>query len=631
MLRRRERATVNAFAEALLPGGEGLPAAGRSPGAVEVAGPISRLLAGVPGRVRLAVRAALAAFELTTFPRRFSSLELEERAAHLERIAARQGLQRELFLLLKTLTTLAYGREPRVQAAVGVSQRCELAAGAAPARPAPPLDPAAMHAGAGVEHCDVVIVGSGAGGAAVARGLAEAGLTVIVVEEGDYHDRSSYTSDPLEALSMLYRDGGLTICEGRPAIPLPVGRCVGGTTVINSGTCLRTPDEVLLQWRDELGIDWATALEHEFESLERDLDVVPVDPARAGRNAELCRRGAEEIGASNGPLPRNTGPVVCCGTCPSGCELDAKQAMHVSELPRAVAAGAKIRSRARVERVVIAHGRAIGVICRLPGGGHYEVRSRAVVLAAGAVGTPELLLSQGIANSSGQVGSNLLIHPACWVGASFEEKVRGWDGVMQSWYVDEWSERGLFLEATFTPFAFGAHWLPGSGRELNGRLARYDRLAIIGVHMSDRSSRGRVQVGRGGTRIAYRLSEDDAREIVFGIARAADIHFAAGAREVFPQLGGLASIAPGEQQGKVERGRFQARDLRLEAFHPMGTARMGADAAHCVVAPTGEAHDVPGLYIADASIFPTSLKVNPMITIMACARRIATGLAERLA
>jgi hypothetical protein len=135
VLRTRERAALNAFAEALLPAGEDLPAAGRSAGAVEVAGPVSRLLAAVPARVRLAVRLALVAFDFTTFPRRFSRLDLERRAAHLERIAAGRGPGRELFLLLKTLATLAYGRDARVQAAVGVSQRCELAPGSEPVRP----------------------------------------------------------------------------------------------------------------------------------------------------------------------------------------------------------------------------------------------------------------------------------------------------------------------------------------------------------------------------------------------------------------------------------------------------------------------------------------------------------------
>jgi len=623
-LRSRERAVLRAFTEALLPGGNGLP----SSADVDPVGPVSRLLLDVPPRVKLAIRLALALFELSTFPRRFSKLALERRASQLERASRSSGLRRDTFLLLKTLATLGYARDETVQRAVGVSARCERAHPREPhTAELPALSREALQPPDGSEHCDVVIVGSGAGGAAVARTLAEAGLSVIVVEEGDYHDASSYSTDPFVALPALYRDAGLTVCEGRPPIPLPLGRCVGGTTVINSGTCLRTPMDVLVGWRDEFGIAWAPELEGDFEALERDLHVAPVDPTRAGRNAELCRAGAEAIRASNGPISRNAGDVVCCGTCPSGCQLDAKQAAHVSELPRAVAAGARVRCKARADQVMVRGGAATGVRCR----GGYEVKARAVVLAAGAIGTPELLLRQEIGTSSGELGRNLKIHPACWVGANFEQEVRGWEGVMQSWHVDEWSDRGLFLEATFTPLAFGAHWLPGTGRDLEQRIARYDRTAIIGVHMSDRSSRGRVRAGRTGTRIAYRLSEDDADAIRFGIARAADIHFAAGATEVYPQLGGISTVAPGDQERVIERGRFRARDLRLEAFHPMGTARMASDPSRSVVAPSGEVHDLACLYVADASIFPTSLKVNPMITIMACARRIARGLAHRLA
>jgi choline dehydrogenase-like flavoprotein len=622
-LRSRERAVLRAFTEALLPGGNGLPRGAE----VDAVGPVSRLLLDVSPRIRVAIRLVLVLFEVSSFPRRFSKLPLERRASHLARASRSSGLRRDSFLLLKSLATLGYARDEAVQRAVGVSARCERAGSYEPRVPAAPaLSRAALRAPDRREDCDVVVVGSGAGGAAAARTLAEAGLSVIVVEEGEYHDASSYSPDPFVALPALYREAGLTVCEGRPPIPLPLGRCVGGTTVINSGTCLRTPTDVLAAWRDQFGISWAPELEGEFEALERDLHVVPVDPERAGRNAELCRAGAEAIGASNGPISRNAGDVVCCGTCPSGCQLDAKQAAHVSELPRAVAAGALVRSNARAERVTVRGGAAVGVRCR----GGYEVSARAVVLAAGAIGTPELLLRQRIGTSSGELGRNLMIHPACWVGARFEREVRGWEGVMQSWHVDEWSDRGLFLEATFTPLAFGAHWLPGTGDDLAQRIAGYDRMAIIGVHMSDRSSRGRVRAGRAGTRIAYRLSEEDAAAIRFGIARAADIHFAAGATEVYPQLGDISTVAPGEQERAIEHGRFRPRDMRLEAFHPMGTARMASDPSRSVVAPSGEVHGLARLYVADASIFPTSLKVNPMITIMACARRIARDLADRL-
>lgn len=629
-LGRRQRRILKAFAEALLPAGGVLPAA-EGAGGVAVVEPVSELLGRVSRPMRIGIRLALVAFELTAFPRTFSSLSLERRIDHLCRIDDRRvGIRRELLVLLKTLTTLAYARSGEAQRAIGAEGRCAVRDGGAPSPARASLDPSAMDPPEGVERCDVVIVGSGAGGAAAARSLAERGLSTIVVEEGGYQDASTYSRDPFEAMPALYRDGGLTFCEGRPVIPLPIGRCVGGTTVVNSGTCFRAPDDVLIRWRDEFGIGWATELEREFESLERDLRVTPVDAERAGRNAELCRAGAEAIGASNGPISRNAGDVVCCGTCPTGCALDAKQATHVSELPLAAAAGCLVRSGAKAREIVLESGKAAGVRCRTDGGAAYEVRSRAVMLAAGAVGTPELLLSQGIANSSGAVGGHLRIHPACWVGARFDEEVRGWDGVMQSWYVDEWNARGLFLEATFTPFAFGGHWLPGAGPAFKERLDHYGNIAVIGVHMSDRESRGRVRVTRGRARISYRLTDDDAREIRYGIARAADIHFAAGAVEAYPQVGGVTVLRPGEQEEVIERGRFRPRDLRLEAFHPMGTARMGSDPAISVVSPTGESHDVPGLYVADASIFPTSLRVNPMITIMACARRIAVGVAEFL-
>jgi choline dehydrogenase-like flavoprotein len=254
-----------------------------------------------------------------------------------------------------------------------------------------------------------------------------------------------------------------------------------------------------------------------------------------------------------------------------------------------------------------------------------------VVVCAGALGTPALLLRQRLATASGALGRHLRIHPACWVGALYDDDVRGWDGVMQSWYVDEWHERGLFLEATFTPLAFGGHWLPGAGEPWRERLERFGRVGVIGVHLSDHGSEGRVRPAGRGVRASYKLSGPDADTIRYGIARAADVHFAAGAREVYPQIGGLGPIDPGEQGARVEDARVAASALRLEAFHPMGTARMGKDPRSSVVGPSGEAHDVEALYVADASVLPTSLGVNPMITIMACARRMAAGLAERLA
>jgi choline dehydrogenase-like flavoprotein len=586
--------------------------------------------------MRLVARLALTALELSPFPRRFSRMPLEARTRHIERLESSRSLnRRSIALLAKTLTCVTYTGDERVRELVGWNPRCELPpslGGQTPLRLRYELPPPEGE----VLRCDVVVVGSGAGGATAARLLAEAGLSVVVVEEGEYRDARDFTTDPVNALRTLYRDGGLTACDGKPPIPLPVGRCVGGTTVINSGTAVRPPDDVFLRWRDDHGIGWAAELGGEFEGVERDVSVTAVDPATAGQNAERCRAGAEALGAANGPLPRAAGRVACCGTCPMGCALDAKQAMHVSELPRAVQAGARVIAGARATEVVLTRGRATGIACaRSDGGSHFAVEARAVVLAGGALGTPELLLAQGLARASGHLGRHLRIQPACWVGARYAgQEVRGWDGVMQSWGVHEWRGRGLFLEATFSPLPFGAHWMPGAGSAFAARVERYGEMGIVGVHLADRSE-GRVRVrgprrpGRGQLRIGYGLTRDDAATLSFGIARAAQMHFAAGASEVYPQVAGLGVMRPGEET-LLENRTVRPAELRLEAFHPMGTARMGPDPRNSVVTPAGEAHDVPGLYVADASVLPTSLGANPQLTIMAVARRIARGLAERL-
>ena len=261
----------------------------------------------------------------------------------------------------------------------------------------------------------------------------------------------------------------------------------------------------------------------------------------------------------------------------------------------------------------------------------FKLRARrAVVLAGGAFGTPELLLRSGFRSPSGQLGRNLRIHPACWVGARFAEEVRGWEGVMQSYAVNEWEDRGVLLEATFTPLAFGAQWLPGTGVEHSERVLAYDRIASTGVHLSDRSA-GRVGLARDGSlRITYRLTEDDASRLTFGIARAAELFYAAGAREVYPQIAGIPTI-PKDRIGDLEASPPAAGALRLEAFHPMGTARMDADHRVGVVATDGAVHGADALYVADGSLLPSSIGVNPMMTIIAMASRVSRQLADRLA
>jgi choline dehydrogenase-like flavoprotein len=309
--------------------------------------------------------------------------------------------------------------------------------------------------------------------------------------------------------------------------------------------------------------------------------------------------------------------------------------MHVSYLPRAVAAGARVRAGVEARSVRFEGDRATGVECVAgvarrggPAPRAFRVKARrGVIVAGGAFGTPELLMRSGVRSRSGELGRNLRIHPACWVGARFDDEVLGWDGIMQSYAVDEWQEQGLLLEATFTPLAFGGHWMPGTGAEHQGRLASYGHVASTGVHLSDRS-KGRVGIaGDGSLRITYRLTREDARTLSFGIARAAELFYAAGAREVFPQLAGVP-ILPRNLIADLDSSPPPARSMRLEAFHPLGTARMDADPGVGVVGTSGAVHGRAGLYVADGSLFPSSIGVNPMMTIIAMAARVARGLAE---
>ena len=616
----------------MAPGIDGLPRAERD---VDVSGPVAEFLTSVSPRVLSRLRLGLRAFEWLPFPWRFSRLDPQAAEDFLHRLeGSRLSFHHDLLLMAKVFSTLGYAVTPEVEARIGFETSCALADGTLP-EPAGTLGDTEPR-GDG-EECDVVVVGSGAAGAVAAAELAEAGLDVLVLEAGGHYNRDDYPSDHLEAIATLYRDGGLTIAEGRPPIPVPVAKVVGGTTVINSGTCFRAPDAVLENWRRRYGIEWARDLDADFAEAEDFLRVTQLDPERMGRNGQLAMEGAAAIGASAAPIHRNAGSCVQCSSCPFGCRIDAKRGMHVSYLPRAVAAGARVRAGVDVRRVLMEGDRAIGVECRVvpamrgqmrssAAGRRYTVRARrAVIVAGGALGTPELLQRTRLGGP--QVGRNLHIHPACWVGARYEEEVRGWEGVMQSFYVDEWEPQGILLEATFTPLAFGGAWLLGAGRTHQEAMLDFAHVGSIGVHLSDRSA-GRVGLGaEGSLRASYRLTREDAGRLVHGIARAAEIHFAAGATEVYPNIGRAAVLRPGDLAA-FESTRFKPSELRLEAFHPMGTARIAADPGEGVCAADGSVNGTRDLYVADASLFPTSVGVNPMMTVIAFAKKVARGVAE---
>ncbi len=478
---------------------------------------------------------------------------------------------------------------------------------------------------------DVCVIGAGAGGAVVAAELAEGGADVVLLEQGFEHDADRFSAQPLEMLARLYRDGGQTTTFGAPPILLPLGRGLGGTTLVNSGTCFRTPSAVLDRWRSEHGVELDRAeLERCFERVESSISVAEVDPELAGANAAVARRGAERLGWSHGYLRRNARGCVGSGVCAFGCPTSAKQHTGITYLPRARTAGARVLTGADAQRILTEGGvstgrRARGVRARVAGR-DVEVHAPEVVLAAGTIHTPPLLARSGLGRESGALGQNLVLHPATAGFALMDETVDMARGVPQSFYVDEFASQGIMFESVAGPPSYVALALPLTGARHAAAMTRYRQLAQFGVMVSDQGG-GSVRVdalggGRAGRAagvsvplIRYELSEPDVAKFRVGLARLRELFEAAGAREVYLPL------APG-----VAPERARARDLKLLAFHPLGTARMDADPAHGVLDPDLRLHGVEGVHVADGSVMPSSLGVNPQLTIMALATRLAFRL-----
>jgi choline dehydrogenase-like flavoprotein len=492
---------------------------------------------------------------------------------------------------------------------------------APPVRPDAELDVTPSAQWPSCTTADVVVVGSGAGGAMAARSLARAGLRTIVLEEGRRHAVEEFRTKPaLERFTSLYRDGGATTTFGIPPVVLPLGRGVGGTTLVNSGTCYRTPERVLRRWRDEWGVDLATEWLDEVETL---LQVAPVQDSVMGRNGQLALRGAANLGWSSHPLLRNAPGCGGCCQCAIGCPRNAKFGVHLNALPDACAAGARIVSHARVERLLHCGGRVSGVRARRPDRSVLEVLAPRVVVAAGATETPPLLRRSRLGHHP-LLGRNLAIHPAVSTAGRFDEPVDPTSGVLQSVGIDELHEaEGILIEATSTPPGMGSMVLPGVGAELVEELAASRHLALLGAMVADAPA-GRV-LGSRAPFIRYTLTPADGRKLVRALGAMGRLLLSAGATEVLTGIGGHERA---HTQSELDDALAQAdpRRLHVAAFHPTGTARIGADPQTAPVDQLGRLRGVEGVWVADASVLPSCPEVNPQVTIMALALSIASNL-----
>jgi choline dehydrogenase-like flavoprotein len=632
-LSKRRYAALAAFAEALIPRGGPIP---HSASDVGVAERVDAALATFDPIVRKRFSRLIGLWDwlgvFSRYLRPFSRLSPPAQSAFCDRASrSRSPVHRNTFTFLKLMCLNQWASTPPVEDAIGFTYAC--------VTKDPPRDGEALEVLSWptidrdhTEDADAVVIGSGAGGAAIAKELAEAGLSVVVLEEGGYFTRKDFTGPPWERLQRFYRANGSTLALGVPTIPLPLGKAVGGTTLINSGTCFRTPDRVLEAWGSRFGIEGIDpgSMRPFFDRVERIMHVKPVPEELLGENARVFRRGVQALGLHGEPIRRNIDGCRGCGVCAFGCPSDAKQATHISYLPRAQKHGTSIYVHTRADRILVEDGRARGVVATLldPSSGEPRARltvnAKVVVVAAGAIHSPALLQANAIGNRSGEVGRNLRIHPAAGIGAWMPEDVYSWRGTLQPFYVDDWHEsHDLMIEVTSSVPGIGAGTMPGSGLFTKELLGQAAKLASAGVFVSDTSS-GRVRrMRRGEPLVTYRLNKLDTRKLVRGMVHVAEIFFAAGAGAVYTGIPGKHFVKSLKDLEDVKEEAVRPGALRLTAFHPVGTARMGAEPSASVVGQWGECHDVAGLFVADGSVLPGCPTVNPQITIMAFATRTA--------
>lgn len=480
---------------------------------------------------------------------------------------------------------------------------------------------------------DTVIVGTGSSGAVIAAELSAAGERVLMLEEGPFVDAQAHgRMRPSQSLRKVWREGGMSaaIAPGRtPVVNVTMGRCVGGSSMLTGGVCFRTPGHVLHEWVHEHGLTELSeeALEPLFERVEERIHVEEVPVSMRSRSTTLWGEGAEKLGGCLTSNRRNTKDCDGCSQCNFGCPKQSKLSVDLTFLPDARKKGTVILSDCLVARVKMRGGRAVGVSghlldARKKKRGRVEVTAKRVVLAAGAAHTPLILKRSRIGGGRSHVGRNLTLHPSFRMIARFDEMVEGWKGAMQSAHSTSWEDERLTLMSVYVPPPVVVSALPGVGPRFADKTRELPHLAMFGGLIHDEAG-GRVLRGPGREPIMYyKMTKRDRARIPRLIRILGEAYLEAGAKELFLPIIGHDSVSADEFR-RLDLESISPSRYECSSQHPLGTTRMSANDKDGVVDPRGRVWGTDNLYVVDGGILPTSLGVNPQLSIMTMAMRLA--------
>lgn len=480
---------------------------------------------------------------------------------------------------------------------------------------------------------EVIVIGSGAGGGVVAATLAAAGRDVLILEEGAHVRSSEFTQRDADMYAKLFRDRGMQASDDASVLVLQ-GRCVGGSTVVNQADVTPIPPELFAYWAEQFELSSVNHADFERAAagVRARIGAGPIADHEINANNRLLHDAAAKRGLKAGYFEDNRVGCIGSGYCHLGCAYDAKRSVLVTYIPDALQAGARLLPRHRAVRILIKDGQAQGVEVEELGSNGAVVAQRRlacrdVFVCAGAIHTPLLLLRSKLGGS--QVGRHLSLQPQGAVLAEFPEPLRSFRGIPQAAFVDHFEQvssasgfGGFRLESIFGPPATATGFLPGFGQAMAAILARYDRLAACLVLAPDRPS-GRVTAYGNANypRILYSPDQAVLQQLQQGMRTAAELYLEAGAVRVWfakQTAEPMASLADIERV--VAATPWRPTSLRLISAHPQGTARMSDNKRRGVVDGQFRVRGVKGVYVADASVFPTTASSHTMLPIMSFAQ-----------